>query len=139
MATINPVITPIPGDQGLDGYLVQWGPMTFTDTVVGVGPSFNVGGTVFSTGGGFIAGYADKTIQVEGTFGAGGSVVLEGTNDGNPNHYRPLTNPQGTPIALTAAGLQALTEAVIWVRARVTAGDGTTALTASVFFRRTQI
>jgi hypothetical protein len=81
-------------------------------------------------------GNADKTIEVTGTFGAGGSCTLEGSNDGI--NYYVLTDPTGTPIALVAAGIKAVTEATQWVRPHVTAGDGTTALVAVVFARNTQ-
>ena len=83
-----------------------------------------------------IPGAADKSIQVTGTFGTGGSVALEGSNDGT--NYFALTNPTGTTIAVTAAGLVAVTEACLWIRPHVTAGDGTTALVAVVFTRNTQ-
>ena len=82
-----------------------------------------------------LPGYGDKSIQVTGTFGSGGSCTLEGSNDGT--NYFALTNPTGTTIAVTAAGLVAVTEACLWVRPHVTAGDGTTALVAVVFTRHT--
>ena len=81
-------------------------------------------------------GNADKTIQVTGTFGAGGSATLQGSNDGV--NYFALTNPTGTVIALTANGISAVTEACQFVRPAATAGDGTTALVAVVFARNTQ-
>ncbi len=84
-------------------------------------------------------GYGDKSIQVTGTFGAGGSCTLEGSNDlTNPTNFFPLTTPAGTTIAITSAGLVAVTEACLWIRPHVTAGDGTTALVAKVFCRNTQ-
>lgn len=83
-----------------------------------------------------IPGYADKTIQVTGTFGTGGSVACEGSND--RVNFAALTNPTGTVIAITAANIQAVTEAVLQVRPHVTAGDGTTALVVTMFFRNTQ-
>jgi hypothetical protein len=82
-------------------------------------------------------GYGDKSIQVTGTFGAGGSCTLEGSNDGV--NFFALTNPTGTTIALTAAGIVAVTEAAQFIRPHVTAGDGTTALIAVVFARNTQV
>ncbi len=84
-----------------------------------------------------IPGAADKSIQVTGTFGAGGSVALEGSNDG-VNFY-PLTDPTGTIIAITAAQIKAATEATYYVRPHVTAGDGSTALTITIFCRNTQV
>ena len=42
--------------------------------------------------------FTDRSIQFGGTFGAGGTIVLEGSNDGV--NYLPLTDPQGNPITL---------------------------------------
>ncbi len=83
-----------------------------------------------------LPGYADKSIQVTGTFGSGGSVTLEGSNDGV--NYFTLTDPTGTAIAITAAGGKAITESTQYVRPHCTAGDGTTALVVTVFCRATQ-
>jgi hypothetical protein len=80
--------------------------------------------------------YADKSIQVTGTFGASGSATLEGSNDGV--NYFALTTPSGSTVAITAAGGAAITESTEWVRPHVTAGDGTTALVVTVFARATQ-
>lgn len=63
-------------------------------------------------------------FQVFGTFGVGGSVQLEGSNDG-------LNWGKLSPAALTAAGVFASlanNEAPKYIRPNVTAGDGTTAL-----------
>jgi len=79
--------------------------------------------------------YVDRSVQVTGTFGAGGTVVLEGSNDGT--NYHTLTDPQGNPLSFTAAGLLAVTEVCVFVRPRVTGGDGTTALTITLCIRRT--
>lgn len=78
--------------------------------------------------------YPDRTVQFVGTFGAGGSVTFEGTNDGT--NWAPLTDPQGTAITKTAAGLEAVTEVPRYVRPRVTAGDGTTTLQALLLARK---
>jgi hypothetical protein len=75
-------------------------------------------------------GSADRSVQVTGTFGAGGTVVLEGSNDGT--NYRTLTDPQGNALSFTSAGLEAIQEITRYVRPRVTAGDGTTSLTVTL-------
>lgn len=75
-----------------------------------------------------------RSIQFDGTFGAGGSISLEGSNDGTT--YFVLTDPQGNAITKTAAALEAVQEATRFVRPRVTAGDGTTSLSARLFFRK---
>lgn len=78
-------------------------------------------------------GWADRSIQFEGTFGAGGTIVLEGSNNGTNWHL--LTDPQGNDISKTAADLEAVTELTRYVRPRVTAGDGATSLQAHLLVR----
>lgn len=80
-------------------------------------------------------GYSDKSIQVTGTFGAGGTVIAEGSNDGGTTWF-PLTDPTGTAISFTSAGGKAITEAVGMFRPRVTGGDGTTAINVFVLMVR---
>lgn len=74
--------------------------------------------------------YITASFQATGTFGAGGSVRLEGSEDGV--NYFALT-----PTALVAAGIFAplgVTEHPKFIRPSVTAGDGTTAITVVGFF-----
>lgn len=74
--------------------------------------------------------WADRSIQVTGTFGAGGSVRWQGSNDGST--YAALTDPQGNDLNITAAKMEAVTELALWSRPLVTAGDGTTSLTVTL-------
>lgn len=80
--------------------------------------------------------YADRSVQVVGTFGAGGSARWEGSND--EANYATLTDPQGNALDFTAAKVEAVTEITVLARPRVTAGDGTTSLTVIALLRRTQ-
>ncbi len=77
--------------------------------------------------------FADRSVQVTGTFGAGGTLLVEGSNDGAA--YYTLTSPLGTALSITAAGIYMVAEPVKYVRPRVSAGDGTTELTATLFAR----
>lgn len=81
------------------------------------------------------AEYQDRSIQLSGVFGAGGNVVAEGSNDGI--NYAPLSNAAGG-VALTfgTSSIKQVLEASRYLRLRVTAGDETTLLNASVFLRR---
>ena len=120
MAVIVPTTKTV--DQ-VDGSVQQvvWGPLALNDT-----------GTPISA-----IAFADRTIQVDGTFGAAGSITLQGSNDdAAPSNWYPLTKPAGTAITLTAAGIAAAVELTKWVRPAVTAGDGTTALNARLIMRR---
>lgn len=74
--------------------------------------------------------YVTASFVVTGTFGAAGSIRLEGSNDGT--NWFALS-----PAALTAAGIFAAlgpAEHPKFIRPNVTAGDGTTALTVVGFF-----
>jgi len=85
-----------------------------------------------NTGDGAAEDWITCSFQVLGTFGAGGSVQMEGSNDGT--HYVKLS-----AAALTSAGFfSALgaNERPKWIRPNVTAGDGTTALTVIAFFKK---
>lgn len=70
------------------------------------------------------AKWPTKTVQVSGTPGAGGSVQLEGSNDGT--NWTLLRDSLGVTLVFTAAGLRDVLENTRHIRARVTAGDGTT-------------
>ena len=81
-----------------------------------------------------VPGFSDRTVQFSGTFGVSGAVQIEGSNDGT--NYIILTDPQGNNITKTAASIEAVTELPRFIRPRVTAGDGTTNLIASLFMKR---
>ncbi|MFO0467337.1 MAG: hypothetical protein ACK5ZS_00090 [bacterium] len=79
-------------------------------------------------------GSSDRSIQFTGTFGTGGTIALEGSNDGV--NYVVLTDPQGNNISKTAASIEAVTELTRYIRPRVTAGDGSTNLVATLLVKR---
>lgn len=65
--------------------------------------------------------YADRSIQVVGSFNSG-TVVLEGSNDGT--NYVTLTDPQGNALSFTSAGIEQIQELTRYIRPRVSAGTG---------------
>lgn len=73
-----------------------------------------------------LSGFADKTVQVSGTFGVGGSVTIQGSNDGA--NWNTLTDPLGNDLIFTAAEIAVIAQNPLHVRPIVTAGDGTTAI-----------
>lgn len=111
MATITPTVTYAPNGHR---QLVQvvWANMASAD----------VGAPVE------LPGYADRSVQIEGTFGDG-TVTLQGSDQDSPSSYHPLTDPQGNDIAKTAADLEAVTEITRWTRPSV---SGTTATGVTV-------
>lgn len=76
------------------------------------------------------AALSDRCVSVSGTFGAAGSVRLEGSND--LITWYTLTDLQGNALTFTAAGMEQVQENPFYVRPNVTAGDGTTSLVVSL-------
>jgi hypothetical protein len=73
--------------------------------------------------------YNDRTVQITGTFGTGGTVVIEGSNDGVT--YAAMRDVFNNELSATSAKLITLTEVPVWVRPRVS-GDVTTSITMTV-------
>lgn len=103
---------------GGDAHLFTWAGLAVGDTAVPI---------AFSA-------YADRTVQVDGTFGTGGTVVLEGSLDST--NYQTLTDPQGNQLSFTGARIESVTEATVLVRPQVPSGDGTTSINVSLLVRR---
>jgi hypothetical protein len=120
MATINETLPAKLATLDYDGIaLVEWAALTkATDDV---GRAVN------------LAQFADRSVQVTGTFGTGGSVRIEGSLDGT--NYYALTDPQGNALDITTAKIEAVSEMTLWIRPRVTAGDGITSLTVRLVAR----
>lgn len=74
-----------------------------------------------------LAVFDSYNVQVKGTVGAGGTVVIEGSNDAGST-YAGLNDTRGESNALsfTAADIRAGLERPALLRPNVTAGDGTT-------------
>lgn len=72
-------------------------------------------------------GMGGVTFQVTGTWGVGGALVIEGSNDGT--NYFTLTDQANAALTLSANALKTVRDTPMYIRPRVTAGDGTTSLT----------
>lgn len=118
MATVTPTNN---GDIAGDGSVVMftWTPLTTTNSD---------GSQVEMTP------WADRCVQVSGTFGTGGTVVIQGSNDGTT--WATLNQAQGSAASFTADSIKQIVETPRYVRPNVTAGDGTTSLTVSLIMRR---
>lgn len=79
------------------------------------------------------APWSDRSVQVSGTFGAGGTLVLEGSNDGT--NWAVLNDAFGTALNITTAGIKQITQAALYMRPRVQGGDGATSLTVALLAR----
>ena len=119
MATISRTSTRIQSF-GDDAHVHSWTPMTFSGT--------DQGAPLESPG------WSDRSVQVAGTFGTGGSVRIEGSNDGT--NYAALTDPQGNALDITTAKIEQIMELTRYIRPRVTAGDGSTSLTVTILTKK---
>lgn len=79
--------------------------------------------------------FADRSVQVLGTFGAGGNLRVEGSNDGGTT-YAALNDPQGNALDITLAKAEQVLDLTQNMRPRATAGDGTTLLEVHILCRR---
>jgi len=120
MATIAPTFSTLHTNRD-DVVVATWASLTTTD---------DVGAPIESPG------RNDRSVQVAGTFGVGGSLSIEGSNEETPTNWGVLTDPQGNALTFTAAKIEAVSELTRHIRPHVTAGDGSTSLTASLLYRR---
>lgn len=114
MATRNYTVIPLDaGANNRGAYMVRWDGLLNGDD----GQALD------------LAAYPDRSIQVLGTPGAGGNLRCEGSLLPAPAvaaDWGTLTDPQGNALDITAAKIEAVSEATRWFRPRATAGDGTT-------------
>lgn len=76
--------------------------------------------------------FADRSVQVEGTFGAA-TVVIQGSNDGT--NWQTLRDPQGVALSFTTAGLKQVLETTRFIRPSSSGGTGTAA-TVTMLMRK---
>ena len=82
------------------------------------------------------APYADKTVHFFGTFGSGGKVDLEGSNDPTKTEWFPLVDPQGNAISKSGNSGETILENPRFIRPRVVTGDGDTAITVVIVAKK---
>lgn len=80
--------------------------------------------------------HTDYTVEVVGTFGVGGSIRLEGSNDvvASPSVQTVLNDARGAgnPLTFISADIRTVLDCPTQIRPSCTAGDGTTSLTMRV-------
>jgi len=76
----------------------------------------------------FAGNYPDKSVHAFGTWGAGGSLKLQGSNEvvAAPTNWYNLTDPQANEIALVADKIEQVLENANQVRPYLSAGTGVT-------------
>jgi hypothetical protein len=76
-------------------------------------------------------GFSDRSVQIEGTPGAGFTIVIEGSNDGV--NYHTLHDPFNNVLSFTSVGVLAqVTEITLFIRPSIAGGDGTTNVTVTM-------
>ena len=79
----------------------------------------------------YIPALTDRSVQVTGTAGAGGSISIQGSNDGV--NFVVLNDVFGGLLSALAPGtLKQINEECAWIKAVVAGGDGTTAMSVIV-------
>ncbi len=84
-----------------------------------------------------IPGASDMTVQVFGTFGASGTIILEGTCRETATTFFQLRDGGDNVISFGSADGEMVAPIAVFIRPRVTAGDGTTNLTMILLARST--
>jgi hypothetical protein len=77
--------------------------------------------------------HADRSVQVTGLFGSGGSVVIEGSNDGI--NWSTLTDFQGNQLSINTPKIVMVSEVTAYIRPRVISTDALTSITVSILVR----
>jgi hypothetical protein len=126
MASILPAIVFANNNDDKDGWILTWSPMRNGD--IGITPSQYQP---------LFCGYRDRSLQVEGTAGAGFNLAWEGSNDGV--NYHALKDPFNEVLNLATVGVIAeILEACVFYRPHVTSGDGTTSVAVTAFYGKTK-
>ena len=78
--------------------------------------------------------FSDRSVQVVGTFGTGGNLRIQGSNDGT--NWAALQGIDNSDLNITSACIKQIAPVTRYVRALVTAGDGTTDLDVFLYCAR---
>jgi hypothetical protein len=116
MATISYALDP---GKNIGSQVIHWDTLTTTNTV-GEGVEFTE--------------FADRCVQVLGTFG-GGTITMQGSNDGGTTWHSLHMVDGTTACAFTSAGMNAILEVPAQIRPILTGGDGTTDLDVYLHMR----
>lgn len=73
--------------------------------------------------------FNDRTVQIGGTFGVGGTVTFKGSNDGT--QWDDMRDVFNVTISATNNKIITLTEVPVYIRPEVT-GDGSTSINVTV-------
>lgn len=80
--------------------------------------------------------WADRSVLFQSVAWGAATAVVEGSNDGIV--FVGLADPQGTPIAKTANGIEAVLELTQWVQPRLSVVGAGATIVVSMVLRRNQ-
>ena len=80
-----------------------------------------------------VAEWADRTVQMVGTFDTG-TVTMQGSNDGS--NWETLTDPLGNNVALTDEGIKALLEGPLYMRPLLSSAGASSDVDVIMIMRR---
>lgn len=80
-------------------------------------------------------GMGGVTFQATGTWGVAGTLVIEGSNDGVT--WFTLNDQANLALSMTANALKTVRDQPLYIRPRVTGGDGTTSLIVVAALQKT--
>jgi hypothetical protein len=104
MATINPTVKRAP--QGAGSIITSSWVLGNADTGVQID----------------LTDYADRSVQVEGTFGSA-TITIQGSNDGT--NWQTVRGPDSVALTFTASGLKQVLETTLYLRVISAGGTGT--------------
>lgn len=79
--------------------------------------------------------YVDRSVQVKGTFGAAGTILVEGSS--HSDLYGTLNDPQGNALSIVSAKIESIMEIPMLTRPRLSNGEiGVTSLNVIITARR---
>jgi hypothetical protein len=77
---------------------------------------------------------------VSGSFRGGAAVLIEGSNDlTSPTTWTTITDPQANALSKTSAAIEQILETPMWIRPRISGGDGSTAIRIAIVARRQDV
>lgn len=125
MASVTPTITRVESFKD-DCHVITWSSMAVNDH----GEAIKMPGS------------SDKSVQILGTLSVGGTAQIQGSNVVSPSEtfastdFVVLTDPQGNDLNINSLKVEMVTENTLFIRPKITGGDGSTSITVSLLVRR---
>ncbi len=79
-----------------------------------------------------VAGYVDKSVDINGTFSGSGSIGMHGANHPTSPVYSALTDAFDTTIAVTSDEVKVIMQHTFLIKPVIASGDGSTDINVSM-------